>query len=98
MDEYLSIAAGAEGVASGFQTCGKFPKVVDLAVEDDLDGTVFISQRLGSALEVNDRQPTVYQSHTRGMPDSLAIWAAVRNGGTHCPKHGGIDRPSFIRV
>jgi hypothetical protein len=51
--------------------------VVNLSVEDYLDRAVFIAQRLGSAFEIDDAEPTMSESDIRVEEFAVAIWPAV---------------------
>jgi hypothetical protein len=54
-------------------------EIVELAVDDDMDGLVFIGDRLVTRGEVDDREPRVTQGNpTIGSdPVGASIWAAV---------------------
>jgi hypothetical protein len=64
MNDDFSIRMGAEGVSSGNQLCAQFLKVVNLAVEGDPYGLIFIAHGLMTGgRKVYDGQPAVLQAH-----------------------------------
>jgi len=67
MDYHLRITVRTELMPLLLQLHAKFAVIVNLAVERDLHGTVFIAQRLRTARHVYDAQTTMPQSDRR-MP------------------------------
>ena len=72
--------------------------IVDFAVEDDLNGTVLVAERLAAAAEVDDRQTAMDQSQARIGPIADAVGTAVGDGIAHGLEHRGIDGPIRIRI
>jgi hypothetical protein len=60
--------------------------VVNLSVEDYLDRSVFIAQRLGSAFEIDDAEPTMTKSDIRVEEFTVTIWPAVNELIAHGAK------------
>ena len=59
MQQDLGVRLGPEAVALGLQVGAQLVIVIDLAVEDNPDGPVFIRQRLVTADEVDNRQTSM---------------------------------------
>ena len=74
----LGVAAGAEGVAQGFEFGHQFLVVVDFAVEDDDDRVVFVEQGLLAGGDVNDRQTAVAEGDTGLLVQARFIGPPVR--------------------
>jgi hypothetical protein len=82
VNDGLGVGVGVEAVTAGTQVVAQLAIVVDFAVEDDPDRAVFIANRLMTAREVDDAQPshpqrdTIVHEHTfivrTPMPDDLA--------------------------
>ena len=56
MHDHLGVRLRPEAVPASFQLGAELAVVVDLAVEDELDGAVLVPDRLVPRLEVDDRQ------------------------------------------
>ena len=54
VDDHFGVALSAETMAAGLQPGAELLIVVDLAVKDDLDGAVFVADRLVAAGQVDD--------------------------------------------
>jgi hypothetical protein len=57
MDDYFCIARGSECVAAALQLLPEFAIVVDLAVKNGDDLSIFTADRLLATVQVNDAQP-----------------------------------------
>ena len=85
VDENLRIAVRARSVGHRLQQPGsQRPVVVDLAVEDHLDGAVFVAERLIAAGQVDDRQAAMNQADAGAGPEALGVRAAVGDAVAHC--------------
>src|SRR6266850_244254 len=62
MDNGFRVGAGSELMAARNQIRRKIGEVVDLAVEDNYNGTVFIENRLLSAAEIDNAQAAMPQA------------------------------------
>src|SRR5205823_123574 len=96
VDEDLRVAVRAEVMAPGLEAGAEFLEVVDLAVEDDLDGAVLVAQRLGPPFQVDDRQSAVDEADAGLLPEPLAVGTAVGDGGSHGLEHTGGDRTGLV--
>src|SRR5204863_2371015 len=56
VDNHLGVAPGREGVAPRLELPPNLAEVVDLAVEHDRDGRVFVAERLMSARKIDNRE------------------------------------------
>lgn len=56
VDDGLGIAFGAKLVAGAFESSAEFAVIVDFAIEDDLDGSIFIGEGLVSGFEIDNRE------------------------------------------
>ena len=94
MHQHLGVRVGAENVAGGGELRGEFDVVVDLAVEDDADGPVFVPDRLPAALEVDDAQPPHAERQARCDMRARAVGAAMHDAREHPiePRGGFIRR------
>ncbi len=93
VDDGLGVAVGAEAVAEVFEPFFKLAEVVDLAVEDDPGGALFVGDGLLPAREVDDGEPP------HGEPDvtlevaPLLVRAAVMDGLVHAAEQRRVRRP-----
>src|SRR5262249_8211455 len=74
------------------------PEVVDLAVEHDPDGAIFVVDRLMARREVDDAQPAHTQGDWAIDQESVVIRAAMTDGVAHAsneiePLGGAAGRP-----
>jgi hypothetical protein len=70
-------------VAFGLQLSTQFLKVVDFAVEDDLDRTVLIADRLIAAFQIDDRKTAVNETYTGFKQEAFGVRPAVGDGLSH---------------
>jgi hypothetical protein len=88
VDDHLGVAARAEAVPGRLELGLERLEVVDLAVEDELDGHVLVGQWLVPALEVDDREPPVREDRGAAVAaaqDLLAL--VVRPAMGEQPRH-----------
>jgi len=96
MEDHLRVRQGAETVPLLLQFLPQLPVVVDLAVADDLQGTVLVGQRLTSRRrQIDDAEAAMAQGNTRfpaalGV-NSFIVGAPVDQGGQHPPHRLFID-------
>ena len=77
------VGGGIETVPGGFELAPELTVVVDLAVEDDPDGAVFVVNRLVPSRQIDDAQTPHSQRHAVGRINSLIVRAAVPDDVTH---------------
>src|SRR5205823_4518683 len=56
VDQTLGVGVGGKDVAARHQLSAQLAIIVNLAVEDELDGSVLVGDGLAAAVEVDDRQ------------------------------------------
>ena len=90
VDNALGIGAGGEAVTFGLQLRLQLAAVVNLAVEDDLDGAVLVAERLVPAGDVEDAQTGHAQAGARRgvLPGTPIVGAAMHEGGRHALQQG----------
>jgi hypothetical protein len=86
VEDGLGVAVGAQHVPAGYEPAAQLLVVVDLAVEDDRFGAVFVEDRLLAPGQVDDTEPSHSETHAPPHPDALVVRAAVLQGGAH-PAH-----------
>src|SRR2546426_9691432 len=62
---------------------GQLPVVVDLAVEHDPDGAIFVADRLVARLQVDDAQAAHPQTRTGPQIKALVVRTTVHQGRAH---------------
>jgi hypothetical protein len=87
MDDHLGVASGLELVASGFELAPQLAKVVNLAIEDNVDGSIFVRDRLIPGHKVDDRQPPYTQVGAPVVVVAKTVWSTVTQQGGHCAQH-----------
>jgi hypothetical protein len=70
-------------VAAGFELGPDVGVVVDLAVEDDPDGAVFVRQRLLAGLEIDDAETAVAEGGSAVDMEARFVGAAMRDDVAH---------------
>ena len=68
-------------------------EVVDLAVEHDRDGAVFIAERLMAAFEVDDGEPPMAEANRALDEQTLAVGTAMDHDVAHRGDLVGVHRP-----
>src|SRR5690606_17757081 len=70
-------------VAPPDQPVPELAVVVDLAVEDDRDGAVFVGDGLAAAAQVDDAEPPHAEADAVGREESVLVRAATRDRRGH---------------
>src|SRR5262249_14249776 len=97
MDKHLGIAVGSETMPLGLEIGTERLEVVDLAVEDDLDGAVLVADRLIASGQVDDRQATVDETDSRLGKEALRVGPAMRDALAHSSQNRIFDRSRRVR-
>src|SRR6185437_8060044 len=92
VNEHLGVAMGAKPVAEPEEPLGQLPVVVDFPVEGDPNRAVFIRQRLGTTLKVDDAQATVAEADAALAVDAHPVRAPVRYHVAHSDESFVINR------
>ncbi len=87
VDDRLGVALGSKAMGPG-QPLAQLSEVVDLAVQQDLEGPVLVGERLvGDVREVDDRQSPVREAHRRKsiavLEHALGVGTTVRQRRRH---------------
>src|SRR5712692_8886603 len=77
---------------------GELAIVVDLAVERDPNGLVFVCERLGAPLNVDDAEAPMAETDAAVAVQARAIWSPVSEGVAHANHPVGIDRAVSLTV
>src|SRR5687768_9947737 len=83
VNDGFGVAAGLEHVATTLEIAAQLAVVVDLPVEDNPDGPVFVGDRLMAAREVDDAQPAHAERHAVTEIHPLVVRTAVHDRGAH---------------
>ena len=73
MQDGLGVAVRAQHVAAGDQPLTQLPVVVDLAVEDDDLGAIFVEDRLLAAAQIDDAETSHAESDGTLDEDPLVV-------------------------
>ena len=91
MNDGFGVALGAITVATSDQMLAQRPVIVDLAVEDDPDRTVFIADGLMAGGKVDDAKAAHAQADLALREDAVVVRTAVGHDVAHAPQNAGID-------
>jgi hypothetical protein len=84
MEDRLGIGPRPQCVSAGLQRALKILKVVDLAVERDVQGPVLVGHRLMTARrEIDHRETTVRQTDRSARPHAFVVWSAMPKRADH---------------
>jgi len=86
MDDSFRIAVSAVLVTTRLQTFAQSGMVVDFAVENNPDGTVFVAQGLVPGGQVHNAEAPHANPHRTISVNSLVVRTAMDHGGTHLPE------------
>src|SRR5438046_2826298 len=82
MNDHLGVAPSRKAVTAPLQLPSQLPEVVDLAVEDEVNGSVLTRLRLTTPWDVDDREPLMSERTDAPVAcrqDRLAplVWSTV---------------------
>ena len=83
VNDRFGVGLGAELMAAGLELAAQFAVVIDFAVEDDPDGSVFVGHRLLASGPVDDGQSPVTESEPRSVKVAAAIGSPVAQAFGH---------------
>jgi hypothetical protein len=83
MDDGLGIARGVEDVAGGFELGPQLLVVVDLTVEDEPHGSVFVVDRLLAGRQIDDAQPAHPETDAGFHVDPFVVGTAMPDDVAH---------------
>ena len=73
VDDDLRVGSGFKRVPGGLQFFTQLYKIINLTVKNNLQTSVFIADRLGAALHIDNAQPTVSQTDLAINKSTFAI-------------------------
>jgi hypothetical protein len=91
VDEHFGVALGGEPMAAPLETVPELAVVVDLAVLDDMDRPVFVSDWLIAAFEIDDGKAPRGERHGPVDDAPFAVWATVTEGLAHRRERSRVD-------
>ena len=98
MHDHFRVAARVEAMAQCLQLRYQLLIVVDLAIEDDGNASVFVEQRLLPRCNVDNRQPAVPQCDTRLVVLALSVGATMRLRVVHASQQTTIELAPATRI
>src|SRR5687767_4131988 len=84
MKDRLGIAVRREPMPALLERPAQLDVVVDLAVADENERSIFVVERLRAARDVDDAQAAHRQSEVVACGLAGAVWAPVRERRAHC--------------
>src|SRR5258707_4526 len=90
VDDRLSVRVGLEAMTAVLELLAEILEVVDLTVEDDADGAVFVVDRLIAAGDVDDGQAAHAQADIVRPEETFAVGTAVQQPVVHRLQRGAI--------
>ena len=95
VNNYFGIGARMKPMTAWFKTCSKVLEIVNLAIEDKPNGTVFVRHRLPAVLgDVDDCQAVVAERNTlrnRRGPEAAnihSVWSTMTDRTRHAFNRG----------
>jgi hypothetical protein len=83
VNDRLRIAGRPQCVPAPLEIAPQLLVVVDLAVEDDPDGPVFVRDRLGAVIEIDDAEAPHADRHAVADVHTLIVRASMRHDAAH---------------
>src|SRR5438094_410565 len=92
MQNDFGIRTRLECVPKTLELVAELDIIVDLPIEDDLQLPIFIADRLGSPLDIDDREPAVPQPDLSVDERALPIRPAMAKHSHHSAHERRVDR------
>ena len=96
MQDDLGVALSGEHVSLRDQPTPELAVVVDLAVEDDDLRVVFVEDRLSSARQIDDAEPSHPEADVAVHVGALVVRPPMTNRLAHPPNHGRRNGPGRV--
>jgi hypothetical protein len=77
MDERLGVAVGAEAVPTCAQLGAQLDIIVNLAIEDDVDRSILVRNRLMAAGQIDNAQPADRETDSGFLEVAFVVRAAM---------------------
>jgi hypothetical protein len=91
MHDHFGVTAGVKDMTQGLQLRNELLVVVDLAIEDNHDRTIFIEQRLLPGSNVNNGKASMSKPNTGLNMQATVIGPAMPLGVVHALQHGTVN-------
>src|SRR6516164_11027897 len=98
VDDGFRVAPAAIAVPAGFQVWPQLLVIINLAVVNQPDCSIFVRERLLAGLEVDDAQPAHRQAHILGKMETSFIRAPVYDLPVHGLERGAPDLMLGIEI
>jgi hypothetical protein len=98
VNQDFGVGVRAENVTASFEAATQFLIVINFAVEDNVDGFVFVGQWLSAAFEIDDRQTAMDKTDAASSKSAFTVRSAMRNSIPHLRQQFCADRSIGIRV
>ena len=89
VDDHFRVGARSEDVPASLQLQSQFPKVVDLAVENDPNGRLPVRHRLVAAVQIDDGKAPKTQADAAGAIRAVVVGTTMCN---RCGHRGDCSR------
>ena len=89
---HLGVASRREPMSPAFQRVRKLQVIVDFAVTDQGDGSVFVVERLFSGVQIDDAESSNSEADFPFDMNTVAVGAAVGEGRFHLRQEATLDR------
>ena len=83
MNDHFRISVGVEAMAICLESPSQLGKVVDLSIQYNPDGAIFVMDRLAARRQVDDAQSAHTQPNAPADVNAFIIRSAVHNGLAH---------------
>jgi len=91
MDNYFCVGLRAKDVPGREQLFAERAVIIDLAIEDEGNGFVFVEDRLLAARDINDGKPSVSEPDARPEEEAFTVRSTMRDGARHRSNGLAID-------
>src|SRR5436853_385121 len=98
MNQHLGVRTGRETVTPLFELRRELPIVVNLPVEDDPDGLVFVRHRLVAGFEIDDAEARHPDTEWAVAMNSAPIRSSVDEDLTHSLQRLPADGPARVNL
>ncbi len=111
MQDDFGVGVCGEAVPAGLELGAQLHIVVDLAVEHDPQGSIFVADRLLPSIEVNDAQASTAKACPPVAEQAKVVWPTMADGAQHAAQyclvqwwsldkvqHSGYATHSLVRV
>ena len=98
MRDNLGVAMRGKTMTSPFEHLAGFGIIEEFAVEDDLDGMIFVANRLLAVRQADDAEPAIGQAEPGFFEITVVVGTAMDNGVGHALEQVVRHRPSARQI